>query len=181
MTRRVQLILLCEDQQQSAFMRRFLVEMGWDKRKIRTVPPPAGKGSGESHVRVNFPKELKEYRSRRSRVQCRLAVMIDGDKLGVESRIRQLDDECRDQNVGIRTNDDMVAIFVPTWEIETWLAYLGGSEVVESCGSYPRLRRAGDCGTHARELAGMCRGQGLRPPAPPSLTQACREYERLQQ
>ena len=181
MSHRAELILLCEDQQHAEFMTRFFVELGWNKRKLRTKRAPPGKGSGENFVRVSFPKELAGYRSRRNRVQCRLAVMIDGDNAGVESRIRQLDEECSKQGVDPRTDEDMVAIFVPTWRVETWLAYPVGKEVDESCRGYPQLPRARDCGTHARELAEFCRSRRLPPQAPPSLSQACKEFGRLQQ
>ena len=69
--------------------------------------------------------------------------MIDGDNWGVEGRIRSFDDECKEQDVEPRTGDDMVAVFVPTWRIETWFAYLdggeNGNEVDEGRRDYPKL------------------------------------------
>ena len=57
MSRRVQIVLLCEDQQQQAFMRRFLVRTGWETRNIRVEMAPRGRCSAE-FVRNRFPKEL---------------------------------------------------------------------------------------------------------------------------
>ena len=180
MSRNADLILLCEDQQHSAFITRFLVEMGWNKRRIRVIPGPQGKGSAEKHVRENFPKELREYRGRRNRVHCNLAVMIDGDNLGVEGRIQQFDDECKNQGVEPRTSDDKVAIFVPTWRIETWFAYLDGHKVDEGCRSYPRLSRPRDCKRHVEKLSKMCQRRKFHPPPPSSLIQSRQEFGRLQ-
>ena len=48
MSRKVQLVLLVEDQQQEVFMRNFFVKMGWDKRKIRVEKASRGKGVGRA-------------------------------------------------------------------------------------------------------------------------------------
>ena len=52
-SRRVNLVLLCEDRQHDTFLRRFLAAMKWDtsNRRIRSVIAPGGKGSGEKFVR----------------------------------------------------------------------------------------------------------------------------------
>ena len=76
-----------------------------------------------------------------------------------------------------RTDEDDVAVFIPTWNIETWLAYLDGEDVDEERGNYPRLRRPRDCAEHVRRLAELCRRRALRQPAPWSLVTACREYD----
>jgi len=175
MKRSADLILLCEDKQQSAFMRRFFSAMGWDKRRIRVIPLPSK--SGEQHVRIHFPKELKAYRTRRHKVRCGLAVMIDGDNQGVVKRIRQLDDECRKHEVEIRNSHEAVAIFVPTWHIESWIACLDGQEVDENRRDYPSLDRPRDCKKHVDELVKMCKQQKLDQPAPPSLIRACEEFD----
>lgn len=102
--------------------------------------------------------------------------MIDGDSRGVRGRLSQLDQACREGNVGVRRDGDNVAIFVPTWNIETWLAYLDGEDVDEGRGNYPRLPRPRECSRHVAELAKMCRNAALREPVPDSLRHACEEY-----
>ncbi len=160
----------------------FFTKMGWLRRKIRVIPLPHGSGSGEKHVRDRFPKELKAYRRRRNRVHCNLVVMIDGDRLGVEDRIQQLDDECREQGIDPRTRDDMVVICVPTWQIESWIAYLDGQNVDENHQRYPKLLRPRDCQTHVNVLLEMYQGQReSQNPVPDSLVQSCREFGRLRQ
>jgi len=172
-SRQVQLVLLCEDRQQEAFARRFLKAMGWETRAMRVEKAPGGRGAGEQFVRERFPRELKAHRSRP--VSQALVVMIDGDSEG-PARWSQLGKACRDAGVPERTNAERVAVFIPTWNIETWLAYLDGTQVEEGRADYPRLAQERDCQRHVEKLAQMCRAGELRQPSPPSLDAACAEY-----
>lgn len=67
-------------------------------------------------------------------------------------------------------------MFIPTWNVETWLAYLSGETVDEANKSYPKLPRARDCKPLVEELFKMCQAGALRQPAPASLVDACQEY-----
>ena len=172
----VRIVLLCEDSQTDAFVRRFL-RPRFKSRDITTLPLPVGQGSGEQWVRERYTAELQAIRRRQS---AYLIVVTDADAGTTAARRRRLDDECQQEDVPVRTGDDPVIIAVPRRNIETWLAYLGGAEVDETA-SYPRLQRERDCGEHARTLYSMCHEtQRLREPAPPSLHEACEEYTRLQ-
>jgi hypothetical protein len=102
--------------------------------------------------------------------------MLDGDAAGVAARIAALNAACRAVGVQPRQNDDRVAVFVPTWRIETWLAYLDGDTVDEPNQNYPELRRERDCKRHVQVLVEMCHNGRLRDPAPSSLESACDEY-----
>jgi hypothetical protein len=174
MSRRARIVLVCEDSQHEAFARRFLARKGWDRGSIRVEKLPGPRGSGEQFVRERFPTELRAIRS--GHVDRSLVVMIDGDKDGLTRRLSQLADACRAVGVDPRAPDDRVAVLVPTWRIETWLAYLDGDAVDESRQDYPRLSRARDCRRHVDALVQMCEAGGLRAPAPPSLEAACREF-----
>jgi hypothetical protein len=66
--------------------------------------------------------------------------------------------------------------FIPTWNIETWLAYLDGAEVDEGRSDYPRLDRERECQRHVEKLIQMCDAGKLREPSPLSLDAACSEY-----
>lgn len=177
MSRQIQLVLLYEDNQQRAFMRRFFKKMGW-RRPIREEPAPGGAGSAAQFVRERFVTELLDYRRRRGKVENRaLALMIDGDSEGVAGRLLSLDAACRDAGLAPRTPDERVAVFAPTWNIETWIAYLRGESVDETRSDYRRLtRRERKCREQVDNLVAMCRERTLRPPAPPSLAAASREY-----
>ncbi len=179
MSRGVQLVLLCEDRQHETFVRRFLEKAGWSTRRMRVQMAPPGKGSAEQFVRDRFPNELAAYRSNRNRVAQGLIVVRDGDNQGVNARIQELSAACVAEGIDPRRDDEAVAIVIPTWNIEAWFAYLGGSNVDETNDNYRRLDRPRDCQTHVDELHEMCQQGTLRQPAPASLEAACAEYRRL--
>ena len=68
-----------------------------------------------------------------------LVVMVDGDASGVRARKASLSKACTEQGVPPPRDSDNVLVCVPTWNIETWLAYLAGDPVNESRKDYPRL------------------------------------------
>ncbi len=176
MAKRVHVILLCEDTQQETFVRRFLKKRGVSHRQIRVIKAPGGRGAASHFVQQRFPQELKAFRSRFAHIQSlRLLVLIDGDQYGVQARKNQLDQACHNQQVAPRGNDEKVAIFVPTWSIETWFAFLEGKQVQESS-PYPRLATPGLCQWHVDSLWEWCQERRQLPPPPPSLQDACQEY-----
>lgn len=172
--RRVQIVLLCEDLQHATFCSRFLKEMGKTYRVVRVLVAPGGEGSAEQYVRRNFPKELRAHRAQH--VDGALIVMTDGDLYGVSGRMQQLDEECQAKDIPVRSNTDRVAVFVPSWNIEAWLAYLDGETVDEAQANYPKFQRQRECQRHVNALVEMCRSGRLREPQPPSLTRAGGEY-----
>lgn len=176
MSRRANVLILCEDKQQATFARRFLEGMGWIKQRIRVLPFAEGRGSGEQRVREKFPKELLAHRSKLGSVDQVLIVIQDGDEKGVPGRLAALDRACSEAAVRPRQAGERVAILVPTWRIETWLAYLDGQSVDEGKRDYPKLARESDCGRHVGELVRMCQEGQLREPAPASLATACDEF-----
>jgi hypothetical protein len=133
------------------------------------------RGSGEQFVRERFPTELDAIR--RGHVDRAVVIIIDGDKLGPGGRITQIDDACRSAGVEPRRPGDRAAIIVPTWQIETWFAYLDGDTVDEGKRHYPRLARERDCARHVDALVKMCDAGELRAPAPPSLEDGCVEFK----
>ncbi len=178
MSRKVQLVLLCEDSQHEAFVRRFLKKAGWNTRSLKVEKAPQGRGAGEQFVRKRYPVELAAQR-RRHAAQA-LVVMIDGDVAGVTARLQTLNETCIAQKIAVRAADEPVAVFVPTRNIETWFAYLDGTQIDETQ-QYPRLAKERECKEHVEALHAMCQAGQLRQPAPASLQAACNEYERLRE
>lgn len=176
--RNVQIVLLCEDTQHETFARRFIEKAGWSTRRLRVEKAPGGRGSAEQFVRVRFPRELAAYRRQRRAVAQALIVILDGDKKGARRRAAELDEACRSNQMDVRRLDERVLVLVPTWNIETWIAYLDGQTVDEAKHDYPRLPRPSECQPRVETLAAMCRARMLRAPAPPSLESACTEYAR---
>lgn len=178
MSRNVRIILLCEDSQHESFVRQFLDSSGWNLRDIRVEKSPQGRGSAEQFVREQFPKELRAIRSKRGE-RVWLIVMIDGDDKGVAARRASLNEACEARGIPACGEADNVLICVPTWNIETWFAFLAGEDVEESRSDYPRLPRVRDCAAHAERLVEVCRGQSTSRPVPPSLEDTCAQYQRL--
>lgn len=175
--RRVKYVLVCEDQQHEVFVCRFLKRMGLvtNNHQVRIEKSPRGVGAGDQFVRDTYVTELDA--GRRIHVDRTLLVVVDGDRHGVEKRLRQLNEACKQRGVEARSSGEQVAILVPTWNIETWIAYLSGNSVDEGLRDYPKLARPRDCQPCVNELAEMCGRQELREPAPASLRAACREYD----
>lgn len=174
MRKRIQIVLLCEDRQQRTFLLRFLRKARPSDQLLRVEMCPKTSGSAEQYVRDRFPRELAGQRS--SNVARALIVMLDGDRRGVQGRMAEIDNACRNANTDVRGPNEKVLVLVPTWRIETWLAYLDGETVDETRRDYPRLARPRDCDPHLDVLVEMCRKNRLRQPAPASLTAACAEY-----
>ena len=179
MSRSVRLTLLCEDKLQMVFAHRFFTALGWNLRDWKPITAPAGRGAAEQFVRMEFPRQLNALREKGDE-QVFLVVLIDGDAAGTRQRRRQIDEACRDKGIEPPTDAERVLVCVPTWNIETWLAYLADEEIDESVSDYPRFDgRESECEAQVQTLAVMCREQRLRPLAPPSLEAACEEHRRV--
>ncbi len=172
-----QVVVLCEDRQQEVFARHFLVNCGINRHRIRVNVAPRGRGSGEQHVRQEYPREVKEHRARHHRLNVALAVLIDADTKSVDDRLGQLDNELTSNSFPGRRPDERIAVFVPKRNIETWIHYLMG-ETVNEVDEYPKLEKEGDCKPRVAELA-RNRHQPLPEDAPDSLKAACGQLARI--
>ena len=173
----VRIVLLCEDKKTDSFVRSFLRHRNFRGRDITTLALPAGRQAGEQWVREKYPKELKTIRQKHG---AYLIVVTDADSGSTEDRREKLRSECNLQKVQPRNEKDPVLEIIPRRNIETWLAYLDGSNVDEHT-NYKWLNHQRHCREHAKRLYNMChREQKLREPAPPSLKEACEEYSKLE-
>ncbi|MBM4394557.1 MAG: hypothetical protein FJ087_02570 [Deltaproteobacteria bacterium] len=166
------MILLCEDRQHEAFLRRFFVAAGWNKRSIRVEKSPKGRGCAEQWVREHYAAEVRNLRSA-PYVARALVVAIDEDTQG--KREAQLSRALVDADLPARQPDESIIHAIPARNIETWLQYLLGKDVDEKQ-QYARLASERDCEPAVRLLKTMCDAHDLRPTAPPSLVRACNEY-----
>lgn len=177
-TRRVKVVLLCEDSQHEAFSRRFFRGMGWNTRELRVEKSHSAAGSAEQGVRRRFPIELRVYRQRRLRAASALVTIIDADTKEVLNRISEFKDQCESMQVPFRTSDEAVAFAVPKRNIETWIHYLNGEQVNEK-DEYPKLEQERGCKLAVNNLVRLCKSAGLKLDAPPALAAACEEYTRI--
>lgn len=174
-TRRVKIVLLCEDSQHEAFIRRFLKGMGYNTRELRVEKSPSGRGAADQYVRNRFPKELKAYRDRSHRAASALIAMIDADGNEVQGRISELKQECQSEGVPFREPGEAVAIAVPRRNIETWIHYLNAEQANET-DVYSKLDIERGCKPAVIKLVHLCKSTGLEEDAPSALAEACDEY-----
>lgn len=125
--------ILCEDIDHERFITQYLVERGFDKRKIKDFGNPKGRKIDKNNdfVIKNYAALVKSYRRIKYR-NIAVIVMIDGDDRSVEERIRSLnkalDERAGELNQDCREADEKIAIFVPARNIETWFDYINGNE-----------------------------------------------------
>ncbi|MEK7704092.1 MAG: hypothetical protein AAB426_03970 [Myxococcota bacterium] len=112
----------CEDRSHERFARELLTaRYRVNARRLFFHVAPSGGGSASQWVIAQYPEVRKRARSKVRQLRLGFLVMIDGDSVGRASRMSALDEAG-----GPRTNADHIAVFVPTWSIETWLVWLSG-------------------------------------------------------
>ena len=138
-------VLLCEDTEHERFFRRLLLRR-WFKR-LRVERIRDRKGAGDAYVIVKFAQEVRVARRWRNENYA-LVVAIDGDRVKMHERLRQLDQQLVDAGLPKRGEDEMIVICVPTWSIETWELWLCGRRDLDEDSDYKsRFRKAQRRGT----------------------------------
>ncbi|BAZ10649.1 hypothetical protein NIES4071_24720 [Calothrix sp. NIES-4071] len=129
----------------------------------------------------NISVEVKAYRQNRNRVSVGLVVIIDADTSTPQERLDWLARTLALDSQESRQPDEVIAIFIPKRNIETWIHWLQGETVNEE-DAYSKFPNAeGDCKPYVENLVEQCRSQNLSEQAPPSLQLACSELQRLLQ
>ncbi len=170
-------VVLCEDRAHYRLARGFLMQRGFDGRKIRPHQAPAGGGDAKAYVRDQYPVELRGLRS--GHVRLALVVVMDADNVSVEERKKFLESDAQ------RKSKEPVAHIVPKWQVENWLYYLDTGTVDESqhgpgLSRYPKSTTNYD--PFAKRLHGLAADwhNGLPENGiPPSLRDACHEWIRF--
>lgn len=182
MSRASEYIILHEDKMHLVFVQYFLKKFGVHNRLIRSVLCPKGKGAGEQHVRNRYPNELKAYRTRAAKALTVLIVVIDADSGSVEDHRRELDRSARKNEVEARTSQDKIVHIIPKRNIETWLAFLDLGCVDENKdykNEYGFKKRESECHVLIDRLYDACKHHRNLADIPPSLQEACHEFERI--
>jgi len=177
--RRIQLTILCEDQQQEVFARYFLIKRGFKPEKIRSRICSKGSQAAEQYVRVEYPKEVKSYRTKAKKSLKGLVVLIDADTKSPNQILQNLNNALIDSSQERRQPNEAIAIFIPKRNIETWIHYLQGESVDEETEFSKFTKNESACKTCVEKLANQCSQGDLDPQAPLSLTTACGELQRI--
>jgi hypothetical protein len=128
---------------------------------------------------------VKVFRAVAARRQGGLLVAIDGDDKGVTTRKSELEEALKAQAALPRAADEAIAVCVPTWSIETWLAWLCGWEHVDEStpykahAAYQQAARRGEIDTRRALDAWMSGPRSGEAERVPSLAEGRRETTRL--
>ena len=128
----VRIILLVEDEMIERFARRVLIALGYHARELRVVPYPVGRGSGKQWIDQQYLVQVKIYRSQAYHQKIALLVGTDADELTVMNRHLTLAGALQVENLVPRSNQERIAIWIPRWNIETWILFLAGDQVDEN-------------------------------------------------
>lgn len=178
--RKVSVVIVSEDAQQSAFIRRYLQRRGYERKRMTEITNPGGEGSGEQFVRRTFVREVRSYRQKSSYGHGGIALigMIDADAYSVQERLEQINRELEAEGLAPIRPNEKIAVFVPERNIETWLRYANGLEI-EPGRAYPKRSQQRSCKQEVEQFVNViCRN---RPPedAPPSILHACDELVKV--
>ncbi len=128
-------IVLVEDKPQQNLVRRYLQRCrgnAYSDRQIDWRPLPAGRGSGEQYVRLEYPKQTRSCRSSLGkRASCLLIVMTDADTRETRKRGEQLSQELMAAEMEPRETAEPIVVLIPKRHVETWIQALLGKEVDE--------------------------------------------------
>jgi hypothetical protein len=120
---------------------------------------------------------------RRSAENIALVVGTDADERTVQQRVQRLAEVLQEAGREARSPQERIAIWVPRWNIETWLLFLNRREVNEVA-NYKDQAREVDIKAAAREFVRRFRQYIHDPgtePHLPSLVSAFEETKRIQQ
>ena len=156
----------------------------FDSDPVKVFIAPPGQGSAEQWVRLQYPDIVRDKVRRAPGERVGVVTVLDGDRFGVSTRKKSLDRALSDKGESPRSAEERIAICVPTWSIETWLAWLCGWKDVAENQSYKnetRYRRAVDQGqiSPATALDHWPNPDSAEGATVPSLTDARRELDRL--
>jgi hypothetical protein len=118
--RRVRIV--CEDRLTERFLTRVCQHQKLGVLRVDVAP--SGKGAASAWIRRRYPEFVKLHRSKNYQKNLCLLVAIDGDNEGVSIRKLELAQELVSTGVEVRKPDELIAVFVPAWSIETWFASL---------------------------------------------------------
>ncbi len=178
--RKVTVVVVCEDTQQSAFVRRYLIKRNFNKRRLRVEIHPGGEGSGEQFVRKRLVTEVKQHRQKSSYGNdgILLVAMVDADNYSVEERIEQLSRQLEQHGLDRIWPDEKIAVLVPKRNIETWLEYADDQSVDENT-AYPKRLKPGRCQREVDLYVDKICPGGISDDGLSSLKHACTELKRI--
>ena len=136
----VRITLIVEDQRLERFSRNVLLKSGFRRHEIRLVPYPVGQGSAKAWVESQYVAEVRIFRSKRYQ---RLGILVgtEADEQTVLERRQRLAQALSEDGLTPRDPDERVCLWVPKWNIETWILYFAGEPCDEHSDQKVRVRK----------------------------------------
>jgi hypothetical protein len=139
-TQRRRLFILCEDSLHRSFIEGLAARWGIGPRQRMVRAAPVAKRSAAQFVLDNFVDMVRLWRAGSHDRNVGLLVVIDGDEHGLAARQRQLAQRLADADLPpLDPDDPRLAIVVPTWHMETWIAWLCGHRPLDERTRYKSI------------------------------------------
>ncbi|NIA15923.1 MAG: hypothetical protein GWP08_17815 [Nitrospiraceae bacterium] len=123
-------------------------------------------------------EEVASYRSQARHLNVALLTATDADQQSVAERRQGLADSLRRANLPEREKDERIALWIPKWNIETWLLHLTGHRVTEDK-NYKQQAGHPDYNVAAARFVSLFHGSGEGPSPLPALEAAFVETQRI--
>lgn len=121
----VRITIVVEDEALERFSREVLLKSGFSRHELRVTPYPVGQGSAKDWVDKQYPVEVKTLR-RKGYQNLGMVVGTDADELTVMERMNRLAKALQNEGVRPRGDRERIVLWIPKWNIETWLLYFAG-------------------------------------------------------
>lgn len=192
--RNTRVTILCEDITHERFIRQYLIQCGFEDRKIVPFPNLKGKKVNNNNASVisYYADTVKSYRRLRNNQDLAVIVMLDADNKTIEERFKTLhmalDREKGELNQDTRNSGEKIAIFIPTRNIETWFYYINNLE--QPCDESTDYKKANYTALNNKQRINLAKTsaiklndeickQRLDNSAPLSIRKACEELSRI--
>jgi hypothetical protein len=171
--------VVCEDDDHDRFAWHALRALGFHPREIRLVPRPADCGAAEQWVRSQYAREVNVCRRKSSSQRVTLLILVDGNTRGIAYRQHQLQRSLEQSNREARTSDESIIHWIPTRNIETWVAFLQ-CEPTDESSDYSSLVRPAHFRAAAKLFVAWYQDEHARNKKPlDSMIAAWQETKRL--
>ena len=121
----VRVTLLVEDERLQRLAREVLLTFGFARHELRVEPFPVGRGSAKDWVTRQFAIQVRRLRAK-AHQNVALLTATDADQQSVANRIRDLESSLAAANGAPRGKEEQIVLWIPKWNVETWLLHLTG-------------------------------------------------------
>jgi len=135
MSKRIAVVVLCEDNAHSTLVAEFLRRCGIRGNIRFWISSANWPGAAEQGVRSRFPIEVEDYLRAKAKRDTRMIAMTDADTGSVARRQQQLEEPLKvadDHRIReLQLSKETIAILIPRRNVETWVLALNGIAVNE--------------------------------------------------